>query len=412
MKELHTGSLYWPEIAHTPIESAPLQEHLETDTVIIGGGISGSLCSLAIVRSGRSAVLLEKREIAGGSTAASTCIVQFSNDIMLCDLIKQIGEHDAKLFYKKCGEAVDQLEAIVKSLPSKVEFTRRSSLYFASTEQEVPKLRKEYEALLDAGFDVQFWEADDIAAHFPFRKPGAIVAGGDAESNPLQLVTAIALAAQQAGLKLYAHTDVIKQETLEDGRYRLHTADGYTVTARNIVYAIGYEPEELRGQLINAQINRSFVIVSGVEPQLDECWHERMLIWETSRPYLYLRTTTDGRAIVGGMDEEKEQPIHSKSEHSKRAHKLQERLKALFPQFNADIEYEWSGSFGESRDNLPFLGVDPNQPNVYYCLGYGGNGTVYSVLGAELICDLIHGRTNPIAHIVRLDRESSKTERT
>jgi len=404
LKELYSGSLYWPNTGFTPVEAPPLQQHIDTDTAVIGGGISGALCSLAIVRSGRTAALLEKREIAGGSTAASTCLIQFSNDIMLCDLISQIGERDAKLFYRSCGEAIDQLEELISTLPSHVDFDRRSSLYFASSEQELPKLRREYEALLDAGFEVQFWESDDIAAHFPFRKPGAIVAKGDAESNPLQLVNGIAAAARQEGLNLYSHTEVIRQEPLDDGRYRLHAANGSTVTASNIIYAIGYEPEELKGQLIKAQINRSFAAVTGIEPQLNASWHERMLIWETSRPYLYMRTSFDGRVILGGLDEENDQPIHSHSKHKKLAGRLRDRLKALFPAFDAEIQYAWSASFGESRDNLPFIGADPRQPNIYYCLGYGGNGTVYSMLGSRIICDLINGRSNPLAPIVRMDR--------
>ena len=32
-------------------------------------------------------------------------------------------------------------------------------------------------------------------------------------------------------------------------------------------------------------------------------WPDRCLIWETRRPYLYLRTTAEGRVITGGEDE-------------------------------------------------------------------------------------------------------------
>jgi glycine/D-amino acid oxidase-like deaminating enzyme len=60
--------------------------------------------------------------------------------------------------------------------------------------------------------------------------------------------------------------------------------------------------------------------------------------------------------------------------------------------------------FGESVDNLPFIGKHPTKDRIYYLLGYGGNGTVYSMLGSVILKDLILGRSNKDAEIVKLDR--------
>lgn len=405
MKELYTGKLYWPETCKGTREYEPLRENKKTQVAVIGGGMSGTICSSLLVKSGLSVVMLERDRVAGGSTSANTGLLQAANDIMLCDLIGRIGERDAEAFYKACREAVDTIAEGAVALSADVGFNRRSSLYFASTEQHLPKLKQEYEALKACGFDVEFWLPGDIAEHFPFRKPGAIVSHGDAEINPYRFVNALAEDAASAGLQIHERTGVVPLHEASGGSYRLRTTDGFEIEAEHVVYAVGYEPDELRGQLIKAELNRSHALVTGVQPSL-QSWHERFLIWETARPYLYMRTTLDNRVIIGGLDEDPGYPLQSEAGRRKRSLRLLGKLEALFPELQAPSEYEWSATFGESRDGLPFIGEDPKWPKVYYCLGYGGNGTAYSVIAAQVLRDLILGGRHPLSRIVRLDRPS------
>ena len=51
----------------------------------------------------------------------------------------------------------------------------------------------------------------------------------------------------------------------------------------------------------NTTVDTSYAIVTNEIDQF-EGWHERSLIWETARPYLYFRTYRN-RIIVGGLDE-------------------------------------------------------------------------------------------------------------
>lgn len=76
----------------------------------------------------------------------------------------------------------------------------------------------------------------------------------------------------------------------------------------------------------------------------------------------------------------------------------------LFPFLDIKVAFAWGAVFGESVDNLPFIGKHPTKDRIYYLLGYGGNGTVYSMLGSVILKDLILGRSNKDAEIVKLDR--------
>lgn len=405
MSELHSGRMYWPTTAKNLRGFPGLASNEAAKVAVIGGGMSGVTCAHELVSAGMDVILAEREAVASESTEANTGLLQYCNDVMLSELIRQIGLEPAQTFYRACGKAVDKLAEIAAALPGECDFVRRKSLYYASSEQDLPKLRREFEALTACGLDAEYWTADDIASRFPFRKPGAIVTGGDAEVNPFRFVHLLAEQAASRGLRIREQTDIVRHETLPGGVHRLHAGNGHYIDAEHVVYAIGYEPESLRGRLIKPDIGRSFVIVT--EPIQDlSSWHDRFLLWETARPYLYLRTTKEHRIIVGGLDEDNRNPVRGNKALQKHSEKLLEQAQALFPELPLRIDYEWNATFGESEDNLPFIGEDHERRHVYYLLGYGGNGTVYSLLGAELIRQLIEGTgdANPLKSIIGLSR--------
>ena len=135
-----------------------------------------------------------------------------------------------------------------------------------------------------------------------------------------------------------------------------------------------------------------------------EGWWERCLIWETARPYLYLRTTDDGRAIVGGEDDPFRNPARRDALVPKKAEKLARRFRELFPKIDLEVSYAWGGTFGETKDGLAYIGSVPELPSCYFTLGFGGNGVTYSVVAADIICDALRRRPNTEAHLFRFDR--------
>ncbi|MFJ7928580.1 hypothetical protein [Peribacillus sp. NPDC096448] len=59
----------------------------------------------------------------------------------------------------------------------------------------------------------------------------------------------------------------------------------------------------------------------------------------------------------------------------------------MFPELENRVcaDYYWGAFFGETHDGLLTIGMYPNHPNCYFLLGYGGNGTVYSVILSQII---------------------------
>ncbi|WP_107949219.1 NAD(P)/FAD-dependent oxidoreductase [Lysinibacillus parviboronicapiens] len=400
--KIHSGTLYWPTTIHNELSiiKNPIAPYYEV--IIIGGGISGFLTAHACLEAGLKVALIEKNDIAKGSTVANTGILHFSNDMMLHELIDQIGEKDAVRFYRMCYEAIQHIETITNTLPDQADFRRRQSICFASKTRDASKLLREFNALHTHGFPCEYWNDIIIKERLGFEKEGALVTFNDAEINPVKFVQALAEQCQQRGLHIFTNIMVNVLEDMHDSTI-LHTINGQ-FTTRHLIFATGYQHLPY-GQLKGSDFKRSYTIVTNSIDNFKP-WYEHSLIWETKRPYLYMRTTPDNRIIIGGLDEDKAKVPKSEEKLEKQSNKLLASLHELFPHFNVKIDYSYCATFGDSIDCLPFIGEHPDHPRYYYLLGYGGNGTVYSMIGANIITDLLKGVPNDDARIVTLARKN------
>ena len=68
-----------------------LDKDISTDVLIVGSGITGSLIAHRCMQEGYKTVLIDRREVANGSTSATTSMLQYEIDVPLFELIEQIG---------------------------------------------------------------------------------------------------------------------------------------------------------------------------------------------------------------------------------------------------------------------------------------------------------------------------------
>jgi len=182
---------------------------------------------------------------------------------------------------------------------------------------------------------------------------------------------------------------------------KVFTIDGYNINYSSIILTTGYS--NIYPVIENKCITyRTYAFCSS--PMRDVMWKDKAMIWETHIPYLYFRETNDNRIIAGGLDEEKNEVEHNEKKIIKKAEKLTKQINKIFPQLQIEIEYFWSALFYGSKDGMPFIGRDPINPNMYYLLGYEGNGTCYSVAGAFILNDMINGKKNIYEEILKVDR--------
>jgi len=399
--DLLTGSPFWA-IKDGPLATyPPLQSDVSIDVAIIGAGITGALVAFELTRAGANVVVLEKGPAVSGSSAATSGLLLYDTDLDLHELSERVGEEHAVRAYELGRQAIDRVETVCASLGDPCGFGRRPSLYLASSDDSVPALEREFRARRSHGFDVELLSRSDVEARTSFSAPAAILSRGTAEVNCYRLAHRLLAAAEETGAKIYAHTPVtsIRQHA---GALMLEVPGGRHVRANRVVNAAGYEAStHLRRKTAN--LASTWVFVS---KPLDEFpgWPDRCLIWETARPYLYLRTTEDGRLLAGGEDEPGPHAHRSRSEMHAKTGRLAQRVRRLFPQIRMQPEFCWAGTFATTDDGLPFIDQSPECPSVWFALGYGGNGITFSVVAADILRDALMGRDNKDAEIFSFDR--------
>jgi glycine/D-amino acid oxidase-like deaminating enzyme len=398
--DLISGTPLWPTSDGLPAVYPSLHHDLRCDLAVIGGGITGALVAHRFAREGISTVLLEAGEIGHGSTAATTALIQYELDTHLVDLVARVGEDHAVRSYQLCLDAVRGIGELAAGDGCGWRTTR--SLYLASRRSDRGVFERERLARRAAGIDVEQLDERDIRDRFSFARPAALLSPVAGEVDAFRLTHKLLAAAVEAGLEVYDRSRVIEYVSRKDG-VELRTAQGARIRARRVAFATGYEtPEFLDRSIVSLQ--STFALATAPLPSFDGWGEDRCLIWESARPYFYARTTSDGRAVIGGADRPFATAHNRRRLLARQTARLEDRFAKLFPALRCDVDWRWGGTFGETRDGLPYVGSVPQFPHGYFALGYGGNGITFSWIAANLLLDRFLGRRNPDAEIFRFDR--------
>lgn len=274
----------------------PLRRNRHCDVVIVGAGITGALVAEAMTAAGLSVIAVDRRYPCLGSTAASTALLQYEIDTPLADLREQLGYRQAVEAYAACLAGVRKVGRLAAALAEDVGFKRRSSLYYASTRQDGKALQHEYRLRRRAGFQCEYLDARELSRRVDFAAPGAIWSRDAGEVDPWLLTQALFARCSKRDFQLYGRTEVVG--LVEESRRIVVHTPGHTIHARQVVIAAGYEADRFLPKPV-CRLASSFAIVTEPVPRL-EGWPSQALIWETARPYHYLRTTVDKRILVGG----------------------------------------------------------------------------------------------------------------
>jgi glycine/D-amino acid oxidase-like deaminating enzyme len=186
---------------------------------------------------------------------------------------------------------------------------------------------------------------------------------------------------------VHDRTTVVRHRTTSRG-IELMTDRDARIRARWLVVASGYEADRFLPEGITT-LHSTYALAG--EPVSDfPGWPAGLpVIWDTGNPYLYLRTTPDHRVIMGGYDEPFSDAVARDRLLGRKVAALRRRFAGLFPRIPLEVATAWAGTFGQTRDGLPFIGEHSAVPSTWFALGYGGNGIPYSLLAAELFRDFL-----------------------
>ena len=386
MSRLRVGRSYWLDefSGETPRHPSLHGEH-RADVAVVGGGITGCTAALMFARAGASVVVVDSGQLGRGSTAASTALLMQEPDVDFADLASRYGGAVARRIWNCSRDAVRAMRRTLRELRAPALNTVRS-LYFTRDPLASRWLRHEAALRRRSGFQARWLDAPAVRRVGGFEAAGGILSQGNAQVDPYRSCLAFVRGARAEGARFFERSEVRRIDGLRDG---------VTLTLRHgrihadwAVIATGYATPAFERLTARFRMMNTYVIAT---PRLTAAQRRRVglpeiMLWDTERPYHYVRWTTDGRLLFGGRDRARVPRATRASTLRRRAAELMNDLVALFPSLDGmQPEYAWEGLFANTPDGLPYIGSHRHYPRQLFALGYGGNGMTFGYLAAEML---------------------------
>ncbi len=382
---------YWTDTA-TPAVQNPLKENLETDVVIVGGGLAGLSVAYCLTQSGKKVVLIEDGFIGSGETGRTTAHLVTALDDRYYHLEKLFGDEKTKLIAESHMMAIDFVEQTVKKENIDCGFERVNGYLFRHPSDKIDSLPQELKAALKAGVEIK--EVDEAPGMLRVEK--ALCFLNQAQFHPLKYLNGLCKAIEQKGGKIFTGTHALKIN-----HESITTAEKFTVKAKHIVVATNSPVNNLFTMFEKQYAYRTYVI--GALVKKDSL--PKALWWDTGDfednskipPYHYVRihpyNAQYDLLISGGEDHLTAETGKTKVPEENRYKLLEDWTRNYFP--IGEIVYHWSGQVLEPMDGIAFIGRNPlDHDNVYIITGDSGNGMTHCSFAGLLISDLINGKEN------------------
>lgn len=382
---------FWTDSARQ-IEYEQLSSDIETDVLIVGGGISGLTVAYNLVKAGRQVVLIEDGLPGSGETGRTTAHIVNALDDLYTELESMHGEENAKLAAQSHTAAIDFIESVVIEENIDCDFTRLKGYLFLHPTDKQKTLTDEHAATRKAGIETELF---DYIPGISYEKGSSLMFPQQAQFHPMRYLDGLAEYITDNGGKIYTKTRA------QEFKKNIVIANGHTIKANHIVVATNSPVNNLFTEHTKQHAYRTYVISAlipkgSVEPALWWDTGDQESKWVT-KPYHYARlqkyTDQNDLLIVGGEDHKTGQADAEDITQDTRYEHLKDWTRLRFPAMQ-EVVYHWSGQVMEPVDSLAFIGRNPGDDNVYIITGDSGNGMTHGTIGGMLVSDLILGKQN------------------
>jgi len=208
-----------------------LNQNLEVDVLIIGGGIAGMSTLYQLKDSGLNVVLVDRGECGGGVTARSTAKITYLQEKIMMNIRKFVGYDVAKKYLQSQIYATHLLKDIIQKEKIDCDLKQVESYLFTNEENHLSKLEEEYQFLLDCGVDVQ--EVNQVPFDEKVKK--AIKVSDTYVFHPLKYIHFLK---DKFYDSIYEHSSV--KNIQKEKQYYLCQVNDFIIKAKYVVVATHY----------------------------------------------------------------------------------------------------------------------------------------------------------------------------
>ena len=379
----------------------PLRADVKADVAIVGGGFTGLATAIEIARRqpGRRVLVLEGARCGYGASGRNGGFA----DVMypgLAAFVEARGPEAGRQVYDAIGTGLRAIERLTREDGVACDLQHTGSVRMASSDAQIRALEQAHATLVALGVEARLVDGAELRAlvHTDRFRAG-LVAPDTAILDPGKLARGMARVAASLGVGIHEATRVVR---IEPGRpIRIEAERGRVEAAQAVLATNGYTPQ--LGILATRLLPLCNYVVA-TEPlskaQWDAIgWAGRQGLSDARVLFMYLRTTADGRIVAGGeMAPYFTDSRPSSGNYAPAIEKLERSLLETFPQLE-DIHFThaWGGTMAFTRDFTPRIGTLGDHGNLFFGLGYCGEGVVMSQLAGRILAAFVAGEAEAFA---------------
>ena len=392
-----TQNSYYAATANLPADYAKLEDNVEADVCVVGGGFAGLSAAIELADRGYSVVVLEAKQIGWGASGRNGGQIIAGLACEQSVIEKTLGFSAAKKVWDMTIEALDLVRERVKRFDIDCDLTD-GFLGVSVNPSKGAKLRtwfdtmaKRYQYDTDATWiepkDIGAWIASPRYFNGYFDKRSGHL-------HPLNYCLGLAKGASSLGVRIYQNSPAIAMQqglTANNESTHLQTDTG-SVKAKFVVLAGNMYLPEVSPKLAPSLASRimpvgTYIIGSEpIEPALKaQLIPSNAAVCDTNFVLDYFRFSADNRMIYGGR------VSYSALTPPNLTANMQARMAQTFPQLKAaKVDFTWGGFVDITMSRAPDFGKIA--PNVYYLQGFSGHGVALTGLAGKLVAEAIAGQ--------------------
>lgn len=373
----------------------PLDEDLQVDVVVIGGGFTGLSTALSLRERGASVAILEKEFAGSGASGRNAGHLTPTIGKDIPSLLRFLGKERTTRLLEFADAAIDYTEEMFKKNGIDCEYEPNGNIIAGVHPKQEAALRKAAEISQTLSAPVRFFNGAEMRER---GLPDSFLFGVFEEHggtlNPGQYVMGLRRAAIAAGIRLFETSPLL---SLDEGSGVMARTAGGSIRADIAVLATNaYTKEAGFLPRLIAPLRVSLFETQPLDQmQLDTLgWRGREGLY-TAHEILEGYRLTRRNTIIGGSKFVRYGYGSSLTEgYDTGAFEIVERaFRQRFPTLDdLDVAHYWGGWIGLSLYFLPSIGSLGQDSNIIYGLGYAGHGVAQAGLMGEMLADKAQGK--------------------
>lgn len=365
-----------------------LDEDLNVDVCIIGGGITGISCGYYLSKNNLKVCILEKDKIMEKTSGHTTAKITSQYGLIYKYLFDYYGKEYAKKYLDSNQEAITNIKNIIDLENIECDFEFQNNYVYTTDANSVKKIKDEAQILEKLNFDARI--LDKISLPISDVK-AAIEFNHQAQFNPVKYAEGLCnFITNHSGL-IFEDSKVM--EVKKNGNKYNIFSNNCIVSAKYVIIATRYPIINFPGfHFLKMYSETSNLIAVETNSSL----FKGMYINTDVPTYSFKTAIYNGKRIllVGGFNHK----TGAKIDLSNSYNLLEQKAKELYP--GSKVIYKWNTHDSVSLDKIPYIGDFSHlYPNVYVATGFKKWGMTTSNVAANIITDKILNKENQYAEI-------------